>query len=127
MKVALPHVGLLILMILYIIMGAFVFKHLEQDQLRQSVILANNSLTLKKEQFLNKLQNIIIHKNGTNQDAVMEVQNFIQNLHAIYRGEGGRYVDRLWSIGGDPWTFDKSLFFGATTLTSIGKSSNTVR
>uniref|UniRef100_A0A914VCP5 DDB1- and CUL4-associated factor 7 n=1 Tax=Plectus sambesii TaxID=2011161 RepID=A0A914VCP5_9BILA len=131
LRIALPHVSLLVVAVGYAIMGSWVLTAIKYSD---GTAEAVEKMTAAKRRFTDGLWRISRnHRNNSFMDRVDlsydPFQNFTDDLYDIYR----KYPKSLAIannkenrfIGGDPMTnVTQNLFFAATTLTSIGYGAN---
>uniref|UniRef100_A0A1I7XPW0 Ion_trans_2 domain-containing protein n=1 Tax=Heterorhabditis bacteriophora TaxID=37862 RepID=A0A1I7XPW0_HETBA len=124
-RIILPHVGLILLSLLYVIGGAVAFYHMERPHevaVRESSI---KKFHLHKDRMLDELWTLI--ETGASPDFIGEVASeYVDNVTRIlFEAFDTHYINaNHLRPGGEKeaysWTFITALFFTATLLTTIG-------
>nr|pir hypothetical protein C52B9.6 - Caenorhabditis elegans [Caenorhabditis elegans] len=106
-KRILPHVGLVILLFLYLIAGAFLFRYLEAPK-----ELEDSDNRISREAF-----------NAINQEYF---EQLVKNMFQAYRNQFITAKHLLNKTREDEvlWTFPNSMFFAATVITTIVQVKN---
>uniref|UniRef100_A0A0N5A336 Potassium channel subfamily K member 18 n=1 Tax=Parastrongyloides trichosuri TaxID=131310 RepID=A0A0N5A336_PARTI len=127
-KIILPHVGLVLLLIVYLLIGAKVFHSLEE---------ANERLTKEKElqtifglrdSFHDNIWNLtqsgntIISRESFNSLGQEYFEQLVKNIFQAYRNQFINERHLLNRTNGEEtlWTFPNSVFFATTVITTIG-------
>ncbi|KJH46603.1 Ion channel [Dictyocaulus viviparus] len=125
-RIVLPHVGLILLSLLYVVGGAVAFYHMEHPNemaVRESAIRRFNQ---HKEQMLDELWTLI--DSGASPGHLIEARAniYVENsTRILFEAFDTHFISAaLLKPGGETeaysWTFITALFFTATLLTTIG-------
>ncbi|WKX99187.1 hypothetical protein Q1695_014231 [Nippostrongylus brasiliensis] len=124
-RIVLPHVGLILLSLLYVVGGAVAFYHMERPNemaVRESAIRRFNQ---HKERMLDELWSLV--ESGAPPDLIEERANvYVENsTRILFEAFDTHFISAaLLKPGGEEevysWTFTTALFFTATLLTTIG-------
>ncbi|KHJ84953.1 Ion channel [Oesophagostomum dentatum] len=124
-RIVLPHVGLILLSLLYVVGGAVAFYHMERPNemaVRESAIRRFNQ---HKERMLDELWTLV--ESGAPPDLIEERANiYVENsTRILFEAFDTHFISAaLLKPGGEneaySWTFITALFFTATLLTTIG-------
>ncbi|ETN79305.1 Ion channel [Necator americanus] len=124
-RIVLPHVGLILLSLLYVVGGAVAFYHMERPNemaVRESAIKRFNQ---HKERMLDELWTLV--ESGAPADLIEERANlYVENsTRILFEAFDTHFISAaLLKPGGEDeaysWTFITALFFTATLLTTIG-------
>ncbi|CAJ0599489.1 unnamed protein product [Cylicocyclus nassatus] len=124
-RIVLPHVGLILLSLLYVVGGAVAFYHMERPNemaVRESAIRRFNQ---HKERMLDELWALV--ESGAPPDLIEERANlYVENsTRILFEAFDTHFISAaLLKPGGEDeaysWTFITALFFTATLLTTIG-------
>ncbi|CAO4385232.1 unnamed protein product [Caenorhabditis nigoni] len=127
-KRILPHVGLVILLFLYLIAGAFLFRYLEAPKELET---RNHELTTilgLRDEFQDHIWNITqdsdnrISREAFNAINQEYFEQLVKNMFQAYRNQFITAKHLLNKTREDEvlWTFPNSMFFAATVITTIG-------
>lgn len=126
-KMVLPHVGLVLMSILYTVLGAAIFYFIERpyevDQKKQSL----EQVLKFKQHFANKMwalsQNASVDAELWTQLVNGDLMSFMETLRVAFTEHHVTIDDITYNLTDHTvkWTFSASLFFSATVITTIGK------
>ncbi|CAI4231503.1 unnamed protein product [Auanema sp. JU1783] len=124
-RIILPHVGLILLSLFYVIGGAVAFYNLERPHEMAVRELSIRKFHLQKEKMLDDIWELI--ESGHSTDYIEDVASeYVDNVTRIlFEAFDTHYISaKHLKPGGDKeaysWTFITALFFTATLLTTIG-------
>lgn len=123
LRIALPHIGLVILSMVYTLLGATIFHHYEkpfEEQLRNETALRVNML---KTRVMEQLWSMSI--NGSSYNQWMQTANngmdeLIRDVFIDYTRNYMTPDDVITGTGPFKWSFGSSIFFSWTAITTIG-------
>uniref|UniRef100_A0A1I7XM54 Ion_trans_2 domain-containing protein n=1 Tax=Heterorhabditis bacteriophora TaxID=37862 RepID=A0A1I7XM54_HETBA len=123
LRIALPHVGLVILSAAYTLLGAAIFHHYEkpfEEHLRNETA---HRVYLLKQKIIDELWHM--NSNGTSYPAWVEraqsgMDDIIRDVFIDYTKNYMTPEDVITGSGPYKWSFGSSIFFSWTAITTIG-------
>lgn len=120
-KAIAPHFVLYFIAVVYSLIGAAVFIHLEEPYSRQQQTDRLNQIRKNREEFVTKLWNLTSERRPM-EEGEMEFQKFAIKMHSLHKSSKFR-MDTTATM--DEWNFNSAVFFVITTLSTIGNNNNT--
>uniref|UniRef100_A0A915IWS5 Potassium channel domain-containing protein n=1 Tax=Romanomermis culicivorax TaxID=13658 RepID=A0A915IWS5_ROMCU len=117
-KILSPHVGFVLILIVYLCIGSIVFGLIEKPNAKKCESENRRLVAKKQRELLIKIDRYKMDGRTLN-EAQKEFDSFIREIYKIYKKNGSKF---LYSIndGDGSWNFMQAFFFGLTTILSIG-------
>ncbi|MFH4975503.1 hypothetical protein AB6A40_002212 [Gnathostoma spinigerum] len=126
-RMILPHVGLVILLIVYLLIGATVFHYLEAPNELQTRDEELRKLFGIRDDFHESVWNLTIADGLKNREALVGLgqayfESLVSHVFDAYRNQFINERHLLNRTKGDEmlWTYANSIFFATTVITTIG-------